>query len=84
MKTNINLWMDIEAHSGHDQYQRKVFNHAELQTSESESDSENKDKGSHLMSEMYLTARRQTRRAPQTIPESRGLSQYTRERTWKR
>ena len=33
------------------------------------------------MREMYRTARRQTRRDPQTIPESLGLSQYTRERT---
>ena len=35
----------------------------------------------NLMSEMYRTARRQTRREPHTIPESRGLSQYTSERT---
>ena len=39
------------------------------------------EESTNLISEMYLTARRQTRREPQTIPESRGLSQYTRERT---
>ena len=36
----------------------------------------------HLMREMYLTARRQTRTEPQTMPESRGLSQYRRELSW--
>ena len=36
----------------------------------------------HLMREMYLTARRQTRTEPQTMPESLGLSQYRRELSW--
>ena len=36
----------------------------------------------HLMSEMYLTARRQTSTEPHTMPESLGLSQYIRELSW--
>ena len=36
----------------------------------------------HLMREMYLTARRQTSTEPQTMPESLGLSQYRRELSW--
>ena len=34
------------------------------------------------MSEIYLTARRQTKIDPQAMPESLGFSQYSRESIW--
>ena len=75
--------VDPEAHGGGNQSQGQVADHTgiirrmiifvfpgEL------------SKSSHLMREIYLTARRQTRTEPQMMPESLGLSQYRREFIW--
>ena len=40
------------------------------------------DVTTHLIREMYRTARRHTRTEPHTMPESRGFSQYSRELIW--
>lgn len=40
------------------------------------------DVTTHLIREMYRTARRHTRTEPHTMPESRGFSQYSKELIW--
>ena len=74
-------FVDPEAQCGGDEGQRQVA-HNTNNNIIGHHGGEELDVTTHLIREMYRTARRHTRTEPHTMPESRGFSQYSRELIW--